>query len=194
MSEVNDDLSALFAEDASAGEAVKEDSLVRAKKLAQRMIEQEATVADYERILSEQKELLNKIKLIALPELMAELELTGLMMDDGGVIEIEPDVKCSIPKKLKAKAMRWLTEHDFGGLIKTKVAVELDRDNHEKAAELSQLLSEDYDVVTLIEDVHASTLKSFVKEQLEKGTELPHDLFGIFEFKKATYKPTKKGK
>jgi hypothetical protein len=44
-----------------------------------------------------------------------------------------------------------------------------------------------------LESVHAATLKSLVKELLEKGTTLPPSI-SVFEFKKAELKEPKKAK
>ena len=37
-------------------------------------------------------------------------------------------------------------------------------------------------------DVHSMTLKGFVKERIEAGGDIPHQLFGVFTGNKATIK------
>jgi hypothetical protein len=45
--------------------------------------------------------------------------------------------------------------------------------------------------VTQKEQVHSGTLKAFVKERIEKGQEIPNDLFGVFTGERAFIKKGK---
>lgn len=57
------------------------------------------------------------IKLKALPDLMAEMELRTFTVEGAGRVQIGGDVYASISADNKEKAYAWLREHNYGSLI-----------------------------------------------------------------------------
>ena len=111
---------------------------------------------------------------------------------DGTVVSIKEEVDAKISEGNRADAMNWLTDHGFGGIIKTEVSVLFGAGEHDRALELTSELNEHgYSGAQMAETVHPSTLKAFVKEQLAAGTALPFDLLGIFPYSKAILKEKK---
>jgi hypothetical protein len=75
----------------------------------------------------------------------------------------------------REKFYKWLRENNFGSLIRTEVVAQFGMGEDKKAVALTlSLLKRKYDVIQK-QSVHPSTLKAFVKEQLEKehGITLP---------------------
>lgn len=162
------------------------DTLERVRELAELLVRQEDSLKHQTDLLTHAKAAYNQTRLHDLPELLKEVGLPGLRLTDGTAIDLKQDVDASITKAKKPAALKWLEEHGFGGLIKTKVMVEFAKDKREDALECVQSLSEDYSTVRLDDSVHPGTFKSFVKEQMEKGLVLPEELFSIHPYDVAT--------
>lgn len=182
-----------FSADASNAAAEQSGStLERITSLSIQLIDaiKAVEVADLE--LKKAKELQRKLEETDLPELMRELGVTDIKLADGSAVKVVDEVQCSITEANRPKAHKWLEDHGFGGLIKTNVIVAFARDEREEAktcaAQIKELTGHDAEVA---ESVHAATLKSFIKEQREKGAELPDILFGIFPYVKAKITPPK---
>ena len=124
----------------------------------------------------------------ALPSLLAEHGLSELRMADGSKITVATVISASISKDRLNDAHGWLRHNGFGDLIKNTVAVTFGKGEDEKAQALVEELSENGLSVDQKEAVHPSTLKAFCKEQIEKGTEIPSELFGLFIGRKTTIK------
>jgi hypothetical protein len=93
----------------------------------------------------------------------------------------------SIAKERKDEAHNWLRENGYGSIIKSNVVIPAGRDENylcEVAEKLKQLQIN----YNLEEGVHHSTLKAFVKEQIENGEDIDFDLLGIYIVNEADIK------
>lgn len=162
--------------------------LRRATIMGELLVHQAQLVAVLEEDLKNAKANLLKTAREDLPELMKELGLIQFKLKTGEQIEVKEDLSCGITESRKQEAMRWLNGHGFGGLIKTLVSVEFGRGEIDTAEELALRLQAEGLPAIADEDVHPSTLKSFIKGELEAGRTVPYDLFGVFpySFAKAT--------
>ena len=124
----------------------------------------------------------------ALPAALAEHGLTELKMADGSKVTVATVISANISKERSEAAHQWLRDNGFGDLIKNTVAVTFGKGEDEKAVELVKELDSEGFNVDQKEAVHPSTLKAFCKEQIEKGTGVPSELFGIFIGQKTTIK------
>lgn len=190
MNAVNPSLAASFANDAETEPAKDETELQRIVRLAELMVAQAREVAELEQKLKEAKAALRRTETEDLPELMREVGLDSVKLNDGSTVEVIEDVDCGISQARRADAHAWLVENGFGGLIKTQVITAFDRGEIEAAMEYARQASEHWPEhpAELKDAVHPATLKSFVKEQLEKGAELPYELFGVRPYARARYK------
>lgn len=167
--------------------------LKRIVELATLMQQQQQRVEELTNELATAKRDLARIETEDLPELMAEIGLTSVSLEDGSVVEVKQDVTCGISEDRRDAAHAWLIENGFGGLIKTEVVVAFGRGEKDAADEFSaEVIQLTGQHPTVKETVHAATLKSFVKEQLEAGVAIPFDTFAIHPFNKAKLKPAKK--
>lgn len=166
--------------------------LKRIVELANLMVTQTAKVTKMEDELKDAKRTLQRIEQEDLPELMREVGMASVTLEDGSVIEVKDEVECGISEERRAEAHRWLIDNGFGGLIKTEVVVAFGRGEQGAAenfsAEVVQLTGQH---PTVVERVHPSTLKSFVKEQMEAGVAIPAETFALRPYSKAKLKPSK---
>lgn len=142
--------------------------------------------------LSEKQDNLDKILRQRIPDIMEELALEDFKMKDGSKITVKDDIKCSLSEERKPAGFAWLRQNEFDGIIKTNVTVTFGKGEAEDAERARQaLVDAGFVDATVVDSVHPSTLKSFVKERLEAGTNIPLDTFGVFEFKIAKITPPK---
>ena len=123
-----------------------------------------------------------------LPALLLEFGLSELRMGDGSKVTVSTQISASISKERSYAAHEWLRDNGFGDLIKNTVAVTFGKGEDDKAQTLVRELDGNGFNVDQKEAVHPSTLKAFCKEQIEKGSEIPSDLFGVFIGHKTTIK------
>jgi hypothetical protein len=161
--------------------------LQRAVQLAELLMKLRENVTRLEGELETAKKDMRRVEQEDLPELMQELGLETFKLKTGETIEVKPEVECSISEERRAAAHGWLTEKGFGGLIKTEVVAKFGRDQRDEAVACAEKIGGE-----MIERVHPSTLKSFVKEQMAAGTAIPFDLFGIHPYSKVKITAAKK--
>lgn len=138
--------------------------------------QQEVDLAELE--LSLKKEQARVLREETIPAFMQELGLEKIVLSDGSALSIKQDVYASIPAAGKPAAYQWLQDNGFGGLIKTELVVNFTKEETDAAVELFKKMSADGMSVELGQDVHAQTLKAFLREQIANAAELPLDLFG----------------
>lgn len=169
-----------------------EDSLTRLRQMGQTLAEQQAKVADLSKQLKEATAIQNRLELEEIPQLMEEVGVTYFGMPDGSEIRVKKEFACGITEKTRDRALRWLIENGFGGLIKTEVALAFGRGERDEAEAAAARLANDGEYeVEMREAVHPATLKSFVKERMESGETFPLDLFNVRPYDKATLKKGK---
>ena len=167
---------------------VDNNDLKQVAALVRQQLVLEQRVEDLTSELKRAQQDLANISGEVLPSALAEHGLTELKMADGSKVTVAQFVSASITKEKSDAAHQWLRDRGFGDLIKNTVSVNFGKGEDEKAVELIDTLSGMGLDADQKEAVHPSTLKAFVKEQIEKGTEIPSDLFGIFIGQKTTIK------
>lgn len=175
------------------------DALVRITALAKLLQEAAAKVDEATETLTLAKARHAQLERETLPDLMRELGLSEITLLDGSKVSVGEDVDCNISEERRARAHAWLSEHGFGGLIKTEVGISFGRDERDEAlAFIEQARELTTSPVQLKEAVHPQTLKAFIKERRaaasdEPENNPPEDLFGIRSYSKAKL-TTKKGR
>jgi hypothetical protein len=138
--------------------------------------------------LEEKMGKLTVIKRQRIPTIMDELGMESFKLADGSEVTVKDDVKCSITEANRPAAWVWLEEREYDGIIKTSVSCAFSKGEMELAKQAMEALRTVGFTPSLDRSVHPQTLKSFVKERLEHGENIPIDVFGIFEFKEAKIK------
>lgn len=182
-----------FESDLREPEAPSEDKLQQVMALAYLMVEQEREVAALEEALKETKAALQRTQTEDLPALMEEIGMLSVTLKDGSKVDVVEDIQCGIKVADRDAAHKWLIDNGFGGLIKTQVITEFGRGQLEDAINYAAEANAKFPAnpAGVKDTVHPATLKSFLKEQLEKGAALPMELFGVRPFNRAKYQKAK---
>tara|TARA_R100000664_G_C2759810_1_gene150012 strand:+ start:5289 stop:5834 length:546 start_codon:yes stop_codon:yes gene_type:complete len=165
--------------------SINQSGISTVSNLSKQQIALELRIADLEQELKDAKREHRKIAEDLLPAAMDEHGLTELRMDDGSMIKVTPFYNASIAKDRADEAFRWLTEAGHGSLIKNHVTAAFGRGEDNLAKDLLAELGQRGMQTQTKTWVEPMTLKSFVKEQVEKGENLPYDLLGVFVGQKA---------
>lgn len=149
---------------------------------AQEQKRAEAEVARLEEALTKAKENLRDIAERRLPELMDAAEAADFTTKDGLKVVIAETIRGSIPKANEARAFKWLEDHDHPHLIKRQFTIEFGKDQEAWAKKFEGDLAKRKKPLNVKRknSVHPATLQSFIREQLEKGVDIPLDVFGAF--------------
>tara|TARA_R100001594_G_scaffold150529_1_gene212163 strand:+ start:945 stop:1481 length:537 start_codon:yes stop_codon:yes gene_type:complete len=157
----------------------KNEDLAGIAELAKMQELAQEVLADLENKLELAKAQLKTIQEVELPETMLALGLKSFTLSDGSKLEIKTFYRGNITKKNEAAAHAWLKENGHDDLIKNEVKCSFGKGEDEEAAELMKVIEDfgaDYENK---KSVHPSTLKAFVREQIEEGGTLPLDLLGV---------------
>jgi len=115
-----------------------------------------------------------------IPTMMTEMNISTMKLADGSAIEVKPVYGASIPVEKKEEAFKWLRDNGLGDLIKNEVTVSFGRNEDNKAAEYAVLAQGQGYQPTQKLKVEPMTLKALVRERVEKGLDMPSDLFNVF--------------
>ena len=182
------------ATDGAASAATDQDKLNIATlaKMAQTL---EWQIEAKEVEILELRRRLREIVADRLPAAMMAVNMEAFRLADGSSLEIKRIIRASISEDNRDSAFSWLRENNFGDIIKNQMTVLLDRGQDNVAGEIADLIHVKYGLdVDRKETVHPSTLSKFVREQMERGRNLPDDLLGIYSGREAVIKTPKKGK
>ncbi len=169
-------------------------TLERLTALAKEATELTSSIDEMTVVLADEQDKLTKILRRHIPEIMEELGMSEFKMVDGSVIAVTNQINASISEDNKPAAFAWLVDNHFDGIIKTKVQSDFGKGEIEEANKAVKALADAGFIAEVSRTVHPATLKSFVKERLEKGDQIPLATFGVFEFKQAKIKPAAKRK
>jgi hypothetical protein len=147
--------------------------------LAQRQVDLEQEIDDLNCKLSERQKELDQVRDKDLPDLLLGVGLTELKLKNGEKISVDKMVFASIKGENKESCLSWLDENGFGSIIKYKLEVDAGKGGTEQINRIIELAKQLGIKAESKNDVHPSTLKAFVKEQLDKVSNFPVDLFSV---------------
>jgi hypothetical protein len=170
---------------------VKDEDLGKVAELVRKQLQFEVLIQQMEDNLKSAKRGLEEVSGQLLPAALQEYGLSELTMADGSKISVQTVISASISKERQPDAHDWLRDHGHGDLIKNTVSVTFGRGQDDAAKDVVRVLQSNGLDPEQKEAVHPSTLKAFVKEQIEKGSEIPSETFGIFIGQKTVIKKGK---
>ena len=133
-----------------------------------------------EELLKNKKRDIEKISGEIIPTLLSEMGLSSLKLADGSAVEVKPYYSANISIKNREAAYNWLRENGLGDIIKNDVTVSFGRNEDNKAAEYANLAKSQGFQPTQKLKVEPMTLKALVRERIEKGVDMPMDIFNVF--------------
>ena len=157
----------------------------RIADLANKQLELERSVVAIDLQLKAKKEELRNVREHDLPDALAEAGLSEIRLADGSRVKAEPFVNAHITKAKSEDSHQWLEDNGFGDIIKKEINAKFGRGDKSFQGALDHLLGSGIEATTK-EAVHPMTLKAFAKEQIEKGTDIPVDLFNLYSGYKTT--------
>ena len=173
-------------DDILGGEAINtleveatDDEIRRIAELANKQLELEREVQIKEEELKAKKEELRSVQEHDLPDAFAEAGISEIKLADGSRVKSEPFVTAHISKANTEKAHEWLVNNGHGNIIKREILAKFAKGDDNFIAAMKALQSIGIKVDSK-EAVHHQTLKAFAKEQIQKGTDVPVDLFGLY--------------
>ena len=160
--------------------------------LCRDVLAKEAEISKAEAALAKLNEELLYLTDKRLPELMQDCKLEKTTTD-GMDLELKLEVHAGIPAANPIPSLTWLEENKHGNLIKREFKIEFNKDEEKWADKFERDLASRKKAVRVErkKGVNPGTLKKFVRELLEAGTEFPQDLFQVFTFKRAKVKLAK---
>lgn len=203
-----EDLASLYEEIAEKPSQPSDEQLKGIANIAAEMQRLERQIAHRSKILQDDKDALAQIQTRTLPEAMQAVGMKKFTLLDGSVVEVSDNIYSQLSQIGEAEAFDWLESTGNAAIIKQTMLVDFPRaansaaeaERQQKIEELSTELQTrglEFDVK---KNIHASTLKAFVKRQVEAernpmydGPRIPRKPFGIFEQPTATIKPPRKG-
>lgn len=158
--------------------------------LCSRAVELQKRVNDLEAELEQASSELDEQLRITLPEALAEVGLAEVLLEDGTRLKLEPFVRAKIPggdeedspgaKSLRRRAFDWVREDNSTDMIKTHIQVWYSKGQDAQAQAVVEALQKLGAPVEYKEDIHHSTLRSYVKKCVEAGKPIPLDAFGAY--------------
>jgi hypothetical protein len=134
---------------------------------------------------------LQDIKERALPDAMAACGLAEFVLLSGQKIKIKDDIFASVRADFKTEAMQWIEEKGWGDVIKDQVTIALGKGEYEKAGKILLMAEREGLSASENRSIHASTLKSLIKEQMALGVTFPEEYFSVFSKRSAVIETPK---
>ena len=169
-------------------ETIPEDNMGKIGAVATDIAETEIEIANLKEQLKKKEDYKTKLSEEVLPSLFSEVGLSELKLSDGRKIKVSEYYRAAIKVENREAAYTWLRNNGFGDLVKNQVTCSFGRNEDEKASSLISDLNEKGLEPTQREWVESSTLRAFVREQYEKGVDLPMELLGAYVGQKTTIK------
>jgi len=145
-----------------------------------KLLDVQKEVSELEDKLKKKKEEELKLSEQDIPNLMQKAGAASIKLTDGTAVEIKPYYGARIPASRTEEAFDWLRENNFADLIKNNVTLTFGRNEDNVAKSIVDDLRNKGHNVKQAEKVEPMTLKAFVREQIEKGKDVPADLFGVY--------------
>jgi hypothetical protein len=186
----------------------KPEELKAIVDLARRMYALHVEIEKLDKELSDKNKAFNDLKMNLLPERMTAAGLKSFTLGNGYVIDIKDFISASIPTETQVNSaegvdkeallnrrnagLAWLRNNNADSLIKNKLSAEFGKGEDKAAKKFFDAIEAAGYPAKCEEAVNGNTLNSFIKEQLEKGVEVPTEPFALFIGKVAKIKAPKK--
>jgi hypothetical protein len=157
---------------------VSDTSLKRIALLAEKQLKIQDYISLKEEQINEARKALRDLTELDLPQAMDEAGVSEFRLQDGSRVTVKAFYGACIPKDRVGEAHQWLADNGHGDIIKNEVVCKFGKGDGHMAEQAVELLKAAQFDPEQKESVHASTLKAWVKEQVESGNNLPLDLFG----------------
>ena len=150
-------------------------------KSCNKLLETQKKISTAEEELKKLKEVETTLSEQTIPNLMQQAGISMLKLADGSSVEVKPFYSARIPASKSEEAFNWLRENGHGDMIKNQVSLEFGMRQDNEAKALIEELKQKGLAVQQKTSVHPSTLRGFVREQIQDlGKDVPAELFGTY--------------
>ena len=150
-------------------------------KYCNKLLETQKQILKTEEELKKLKDVEDTLSEQTIPNLMQQAGVQLLKLNDGSSVEVKPSYKARIPASKTEEAFAWLRENGHGDLIKNQVTMEFGMRQDNEAKSIVEELKNKGLPVQQKASVHPSSLRGFVREQIQDlGKDVPADLFGTY--------------
>lgn len=175
----------------SSLKAVNNEGLSTIAEFATAISAQELRVEELEEQLKEAKRELRSLTDEKLPQLLLELGVSEFKLEDGTKVTVKNIYGATIPAARREEAYQWLRDHGHGDMIKNVISASFGMGEDQLAQKFKDTAKENGLICEQKMSVHSQTLKGFVRGEIEKGRDVPQDLFGVFVSQRAVIKGAK---
>jgi hypothetical protein len=146
-----------------------------------KLLETQKQISTAEEQLKKLKEVESTLSEQTIPNLMQQAGVSMIKLSDGSSVEVKPFYSARIPASKSEEAFHWLRENGHGDLIKNQVSLEFGMKQDNEAKSLVEELKQKGLAVQQKTSVHPSSLRGFVREQIQDlGKDVPAELFGTY--------------
>ena len=147
---------------------------------AEKQVDLEKQLKELEVTISTMKKEFREISEQKLPDAMRECNLSEIKLANGTKISVQQFYSARIGKEQQEIAFDWLKKNGHEDIIKNVVSVQFGRGEDEKADDLLNSLQSRGLSPATKRWVEPMTLKAFVREQIQKGVDLPFETFSVY--------------
>lgn len=163
-----------------------DSTLSTLSQLGKDLYDAESEVLRLDALLKRAKTHRDNIQLTEIPEFLGEVGITEFATDSVKV-KVTDMLQVQPLKENRPLVLAELEKQGAGTLIKSIVTVQFNRGEEERAKKIIALLRENDLTPKQEKKVESQTLKKHVKTRLEKGQVVDMALFGVKQFKKASF-------
>lgn len=169
-------------------DAVAPDSLAAVRGMAISLMDKERAVEAAKTILEKAEAELRQVREHDLPDLMEQFELPSFSFKDessGAVMKVSigKEMRVSLPKDNRPAGFAWLRKNKLASIIKTDVVIAVGRDAKGLPKKINTAVRKIDKTLKGVfqEKVEPATLKATIVALLEKGINVPLDIFSVFD-------------
>ena len=156
-----------------------------------KLLETQKKIAATDEELKKLKDVETTLSEQTIPNLMQQAGVELIKLEGGISVEVKPFYSARIPASKSEEAFQWLRDNGHGDLIKNQVSLEFGMKQDNEAKSIVEELKSKGLPVKQKTTVHPSSLRGFVREQIQDlGKDVPAELFGTYVANK-TKKTTK---
>lgn len=137
-------------------------------------------IKEAEQTLGQLKAEYRELSEVDIPSMLSELGLSEITLKDGNKISTSTYYSARISEDKRDEAFQWLNNNGFGDIVKNTVSVSFGREEDDSAKKLVDNLEDNGYSTAQKKWVEPMTLKAFVREQVEKGSDLPLETFNVY--------------
>ena len=146
-----------------------------------KLLETQKKIEATEEELKKLKDVETNLSEQTIPNLMQQAGVELIKLEGGISVEVKPFYSARIPASRSEEAFNWLRDNGHGDLIKNQVSLEFGMKQDNEAKSIVEELKSKGLPVKQKTTVHPSSLRGFVREQIQDlGKDVPAELFGTY--------------